>query len=413
MVCTEWLGMQKKFLVTVTALLVLVAVILTAGCTGTTDPAAGPTVNIVEISAAQQLNSLALGQIDGMINWQPNVAAAAVSGVAKVVSYSQNLPRSDGKTWSEHTCCVFGGNKQGLANKDLATVLTGLMLLGNEYITAHPDDSAAAVSNWMYGTTDPVYGSVTVKGVDIIKASLPTIRFSTELTQAWKDSNYEFVTIQRGLNTLTNNLKSTSREDTEALIYDFEPYYAAQKIIAENGQFPEPVSSSIKIGYLLSDHDSPLFILLKNWEFFRDNYNAYLKPVADGNGAVDAAALYVNGKKICDVTIIQGSGGPNLMTLLQTNEIQYAVAGTPPFLSSIDTQPGLKIISPIMTEGSALMVGTSAPVSNWNEFVDWAKQRSAEGHNLLIAVPQFNSIQDVQLKDALESAGLVYAKMSA
>ncbi len=404
--------MQKKYFLPLLGVLVILAIVFSAGCTGS-NTSGNPVVEVVEVSAAQQINSLALNQIDGMINWQPNIAAATVSGIGKVVSYSQDLPRSDAGTWAEHTCCVFGGNEAGLKNADLATVLTGLMLLGNNYITKHPNEVGAAVANWMYGTTDPTYGTKTVSAIEIIKASLPTIKFSTALTDSWKNSNYEFVGIQRDLGTLVNNLKSTSREETESIIYDFEPYYAAKKTIDEKGKFPVPTSGTVKIGYLLCDHDSPLFVLLKNWEYFKDNYNAYLKPVSGKDGAIDNAELYVDDKKICDVKIIQGSGGPNLMTLLQTNEIQYAIAGTPPFLSSIDTLKGLKIISPIMTEGSALVVGAGAKASTWNEFVAWAKERNAAGKNLVIAVPQFNSIQDVQLKSALESAGLQYLKKSA
>ncbi|HJJ35915.1 MAG TPA: ABC transporter substrate-binding protein, partial [Methanocorpusculum sp.] len=303
-------------------------------------------------------------------------------------------------------------NEDGLKNKELATVLTGLMLLGNTFVVEHPEEAAASVSNWMYGTTDPTFGSTTVKGIDIIKTSLPTIRFSTELTQAWKDSTYEFVETQRDLGTLVKNLKSTSREETEKLLYDFEPYYAAKEIIDGKGTFPEPVSGKITIGSLRSDHDSPLYVLLKNWEYFRDNYNTYLKPASASTkaGPVANAELYVNGKKICNVDIVEGSGGPNIMTLLQTGQAEYAIAGAPPFISSIDTRTGIKILSPIMTEGSGFLVGADAPVNTWDEFAAWAIKRSAEGKNLVIAVPQYNSIQDVMMKYALESAGLAYVK---
>ncbi|HJJ55338.1 MAG TPA: ABC transporter substrate-binding protein, partial [Methanocorpusculum sp.] len=348
----------------------------------------------------------------GIINWQPNVAAATVSGVGKVISYSQDLPRSDGKTWSEHTCCVFGANEDGLKNKELATVLTGLMLLGNQYIIDYPDEAATAVANWMYGNTDPTFGSSTVKAIDIIKTSLPTIKFSTELTDTWKDSTYEFVETQRALGTVVNNLKSTSREETEALLYDFDPYYAAKKVIDEKGTFTEPVSGKITIGSLRSDHDSPLYVLLKNWEYFKDTYNTYLKPSSSSStvGPVSDAELYVNGKKICDVEVVEGSGGPNIMTLLQTGQAQYAIAGAPPFISSIDTRTGIKILSPIMTEGSGFLVSSKASVNTWDEFAAWAKQSSAEGKNLVVAVPQYNSIQDVMLRYALESSGLTYVK---
>ncbi|MDO5846846.1 MAG: ABC transporter substrate-binding protein [Methanocorpusculum sp.] len=403
--------MQKKLFLAGGILFLAFAVIITAGCVGS-DSTGGPTVEVVEIAAGQQVSSLGMGQIDGMINWQPNIAAATESGIGKVISYSQDLPRSDGKTWKEHTCCVFGANEKGIENNDLAAVLTGLMLLGNEYITEHPKESAVFVSDWLYGNTDPTFGDKTVSGTSIIEASLPTIRFSTDITDRWLESNYEFVETQRSLGTIVNYLKDTSREETEELIYDFDSYYTAVEAI-ENGVLPQPVSKDIAIGYLLSDHDSPLFILLKNWEYFKNNYNAYLKPVAEKAGPVEKAELYVNGQKICNVSIVAGSGGPNLMTMLQTNAIQYAVAGTPPFLSSIDTQPGLKILAPIMTEGSALVVTADAPANNWAEFVAWAKESSAAGKNLIIAIPQVKSIQDVQLKDALESAGITYKIKSA
>ena len=405
--------MQKKMLFAGAAVLVALAVIFTAGCVGGDTSSGKPTVELVEIAAGQQINSLALGQVDGMINWQPNVAAATVSGIGKVVSYSQDLPRADGKTWKDHTCCVFGANKAGLENKDLATVLTGLMLLGNKYINDYPEKSAELAADWLYGSSKPTFGDKSVDGVDILKASLPTIRFSTEITPEWLASNTEFLEIQRNLGTIVSNLRSTSEEDTKALVYDFAPYDAAKKIIDSKDKFPVPTSEGISIGYLQSDHDAPLFIIIKDWKYFKDNYGVYLKPVSEKVGPVEEAELYVNDKKVCTVKLIAGSGGPNLMSLLQTNGIQYAVAGTPPFLNSIDTQPGLKIVSPIMTEGSALLVSANAPANNWNEFVTWAKQRNAEGKDLLIAVPQVNSIQDVQIKAALDSAGLAYKIKSA
>ena len=100
------ISMQKKLFLAGGVLLLALAVIITAGCVGT-DNSGKPTIEVVEIAAGQQVSSLGMGQIDGMINWQPNIAAATESGIGKVISYSQNLPRSDGKTWEEHTCCVL------------------------------------------------------------------------------------------------------------------------------------------------------------------------------------------------------------------------------------------------------------------------------------------------------------------
>ena len=104
------------------------------------------------------------------------------------------------------------------------------------------------------------------------------------------------------------------------------------------------------------------------------------------------------------------------MTLLQQNQIQYAVAGTPPFVSAIDKASSavdIKILAPIMMNGSGLLVADDAPVDDWDSFVAWIKERSAEGKPVVIADPQLGSIQDVQLKEALDSAGIGYSTKSA
>ena len=405
--------MQIKMLLAGAAVLILLAGIFTAGCIEDDITAGKPTVELVEITAGQQVNSLAFGQIDGMITWQPNAAAATVSGIGKIISYSQDLPRADGKTWKDHTCCVFGANREGLANKDLATVLTGLMLLGNKYINDYPEKSAELAADWLYASAQLTYGSTAVNSTDVLKASLPTIHFSTEITPKWLAGNMEFVEIQRKLGIFRDSLRSTNEKETKDLIYDFTPYNAAKKIIDSKGTFPTPVSNDISFGYLQSDHDSPLFIVIKDWQYFKDNYGIYLKPEAEKIGQIEKAELYVYDKKICTVNIISGSSGPNLMSLLQTENLQYAIAGTPPYLNSIDTQPRLKIISPIMTEGSALVVSADSPANNWKEFTAWAKQRSKDGKNIVIAVPQVNTVQDIQIKEALDSAGLAHKIKSA
>ena len=48
---------------------------------------------------------LTTGQIDGYVGWQPELALAEVSGIGKVVSFSQDFP-PNGK-WHNHPCCVL------------------------------------------------------------------------------------------------------------------------------------------------------------------------------------------------------------------------------------------------------------------------------------------------------------------
>ena len=404
--------MQKKHIILAAALLCL-AVVFSAGCVD--NGGSGEKVEILYAGVGNMPQLLESGAVDAAIAWQPFVAVMEEGQIGKVISYSEDLPPA-GK-WEGHTCCVFGANSYALANPEIAADMTALMILGNEYITANPEKSAVLIADWLFANQDLTYGGVTVNSVDVMEASIPTIKFSGEVTDAWIESNEDFVQSQRDLGLVTGKLANTNSEETKGLLFDFGPYEAAQGII-DSGKFLEPSSSvkEISVGYLASDHDGPLFVLLKDWKFFKDNYNTYLKPVTEKVGKIDKAELYVNGKKVCDVKLIEGSAGPQLMTLLQQNQIQYAVAGTPPFVSAVDKSTSavdIKILSPIMMNGSGLVVSDEAPADDWNSFIAWVKERSAEGKPVVIADPQLGSIQDVQLKAALDSAGIGYTTKSA
>jgi NitT/TauT family transport system substrate-binding protein len=79
--------------------------------------------------------------------------------------------------------------------------------------------------------------------------------------------------------------------------------------------------------------------------------------------------------------------------------------GVPPAISAIDIGTPITIAYPIDNLGSGLVVTKGAPVTDWQSFSGWAKQRSDEGKPLVIAAPGKGSIQDVMLRYALQSSG--------
>lgn len=407
--------MHKKHLLAVAGLLVVcVAMVLAAGCVS--EPANTdkiPTVEILYTGAGTMPGLLTTGKVDGYIIWQPFVTVGVEGDVGKVVSYSQDLPPAG--MWKQHTCCAIGANSEALKNTDLTTSVVALMLLGDKYINDYPEKSAKLIADWLFSKQDMIYGNITVNSVAAMDASIPTIMFSSEVTDAWLASNEAFIKSQRELKLITGKLASTSTEESKALLYDFGPYEAATaQIAAGKLTTPAPVTAPISIGYLPSDHDAPLFVLLKDWQYFKDTYNSYLKPNTDKADKASEAELFINGEKIADVKFVEGSGGPQLMTLLSQNTIQYAVAGTPPYISAIDKSTGaisLKILAPIQLEGSGLVASMNSPANDWTGFVQWVTDRSATGDNVVIADPQLGSIQDVQLKAALKDAGITVITM--
>jgi ABC-type nitrate/sulfonate/bicarbonate transport system substrate-binding protein len=147
-------------------------------------------------------------------------------------------------------------------------------------------------------------------------------------------------------------------------------------------------------------------VALKDWQYFNDTYGVALRPVGDPAGKVEAAELIVQGQKVADVQLVKGDSGAQLMTLMGSNAIDFAVAGTPPTITAIDKKTPVKILFPLHVEGSGLVADSRAQVKDWDNFITWIKDRSAQGKPVRIAVAPKGSIQDVQLTYALEQSGV-------
>lgn len=386
--------------------IVAVALVI-AGCTQPSEPQTGnATVSFLYTSVGQMPQLLATGQVDGYMVWQPFVAVAEVGKFGTVVSYSQDLPPPG--LWEDHSCdSLVARNTIVAANPDLTNALSVVLVDATTYAKENPDRTAEICADWIFGGGNLTFGNITVSSVDVEKASIPTITFTNNPSPQWIKSNDEFIDALKEIGYVTGSLANVSTDESHALLYDFGPYETAKASI-QNGTVaaPEGEVQKLTIGYLLSDHDAPLFVALKEWKYFEDKYGVTLKPVTDAPGKVENAELIVNGKKVADVQLVKGEGGAQLMTLLASNTIDFGVAGTPPTISAIDKGTPIKILFPLHTEGSGLVVTSEAQVTGWDSFVSWVKDQGAKGKTVTIAVAPKGSIQDVQLKYALEQSGV-------
>lgn len=398
--------MTRKILVAA-LISAIIAVLFVAGCTGEQPPAGGETtVDVIYSATGPMPMLLSTDQIDGYMAWQPFVAVATVSGIGKVVSYSQDMPPAG--MWTDHTCCAFAARTDIMQQRpDLVNALSALTIAANDYIKQNPDKAAELSADWLYGKDDMTFGNVTVNSVDVLKASIPTLKFTSDPSEAWIQSNDNFVVSLRELGYITGSLKDADPATVNSELFDFGPYEQAKAMLA-NGSIKTPANAgTIALGYLPSDHHAALFVAVKDWQYFNDTYGIALKPASEGSGAVDTADLIVNGEKVATVKLVKGEGGSQLMTLAAQDTIQFAFVGTPPAITAIDKGTPIKILHPLQTEGSGLVVSADAPAQDWQSFIAWAKQRAAEGKPLKIASPPKGSIQDVQLRAALGDSNVV------
>ncbi len=395
---------------------VILCAALIAGCitptqhqgtpTPTVSPSGGDVIVTYTKGTGPMPTLLGTDQIDGYIAWQPFVEVPPMAGIGKILLYSGDLP-PQGK-WKDHPCCVFTANQKVIAqNPDLTNALTASMILATQYLEEHPEESAEIVADWLAGKGNFTYGEISVSSVDVLKRAFPTVKFVNDPTDKWMDSNIEFVHALRELEVLTGSLKASSDADSKTILFDTAPYNSAQSMIgAGKITTPTPVKGSVGIGYLMSDHHAALFVAIKKWEYFNDTYGIAIKPRDTAASRPDIADFIVNGEKVAEIKLISGDAGPQLMQLMATDNIQYALVGNPPAISAADKGTPVKIIMSINSEGSGVVVTEDSPANDWNSFVAWAKERSAAGKPLRIAAPGKGSIQDVMIRYSLETSGL-------
>ncbi len=395
---------------------ILLCIALIAGCTtpgpstGTPTPTTSPSEGTVIITYTKGTGPmptlLGTDQIDGYIAWQPFVEVPPLAGIGKVLVYSGELPPEG--HWKDHPCCVFTATEGMISNNpDLTNAMTAAIILSTQYLKDHPEESAEITADWLAGKGNFTYGDISVSSVEVLKRAFPTVAFTNEPTDTFTRNNLEFVEALRELNVLTGSLKNSTDDETIRILFDENPYYAAKSMI-DSGQIkaPAPVKSPVGVGYLMSDHHASLFVAISKWQYFNDTYGIAIKPRDLSASRPDTADLMVHGKPIAELKLISGDAGPQLMQLMATNNIQFALVGNPPTISAADKGTPVKIIMALNNEGSGVVVTEDSPASDWNSFVAWAKQRSAAGNPLKIAAPGKGSIQDVMLRYSLEASGL-------
>lgn len=126
--------------------------------------------------------------------------------------------------------------------------------------------------------------------------------------------------------------------------------------------------STVKIGYLPSDHDAALF-------------------VADAQGLYKDAGI--------ETELVQFNNGGDLMTAMASGDVDVGYVGIAPVLSSVEKGVPVKVISSAQTEGSGIVVTKESGITS-----------GADLAGKSIATPGEASIQHVLLAYYLKENGL-------
>ncbi|MCQ8894242.1 MAG: ABC transporter substrate-binding protein [Methanolinea sp.] len=398
---------MKRILLPLFVGLLLCGVLL-SGCVTEKPPAAsGETVIVTYTKGTGPMPTL-LGtdQIDGYIAWQPFVEVPPLANIGKVLVYSGDLPPAG--RWKNHPCCVFTARADAISGSpDITNALTASLILATQYLEKNPDESAELVADWLAGKGNFTYGNISVSSVEVLARAFPTVKFVNEPTDEWKRSNLEFVYAQRELGVLTGSLQNSTDQESLSILFDSTPYDAAKAMVDKRSFVtPRPAKGPIGVGYLMSDHHAALFVAIKKWQYFNDTYGIAIRPRDLAASRPDTADLIVNGQPVAELKLVSGDAGPQLMQLMSTGNIQYALVGNPPAIAAADKGTPVKIVMAVNEEGSGVVVSKSSPATDWASFVAWAKERSVAGKPLKIAAPGKGSIQDVMLRYSLEASGL-------
>jgi ABC-type nitrate/sulfonate/bicarbonate transport system substrate-binding protein len=351
---------------------------------------------------------LETAQVDGYVAWQPCPAQAEVGEMGKIVNFSQDFPPNG--FWHNHPCCAIVAKDALLEDQiSLLTSLCAMNMLSTQWVNDNPDQSIDITSEWLMGGGNYTFGDQSMPSTEVFKNSFSSSVFSCRPDENWIKSAKVLVLYMNDLLNTMEGINASGYEDSN--FFDLRPYTNALKMI--NGSepaIPNPVKYKLRIGYLMSDHLAPLFVAIKEWKYFQDEYGMALKPKDEEAMRPREIEFIVNGEVVAEIELSTASTGQTLMTLIEQNCLDMAYVGIPPALGAIGLGCKAKIILPIQNQGSALVFPLDSPVNSWDDFVSLARSRSIQGKPLRIADPDLGTIADAIFQSALKAEGIECVK---
>lgn len=155
---------------------------------------------------------------------------------------------------------------------------------------------------------------------------------------------------------------------------------------------------TVKVGYVFTTHHTPLMAAALKGENLKKQ-GVYLKPVV----AKDKYELIANGKPVAVLQLIVAKSGAETAALFARKHLDMAMASVTAMMAGIDKGTPMKILSPLQTEGMALIAPKDSPLKDWASLVAFIKQSKQP---VKIGYHSPTSAPKIVLEGALKHEGL-------
>ncbi len=342
-------------------------------------------VYLLYTSSGSMVQLLNANQIDAFIVWEPVVSTAILPGTAKMIATPESMPPPG--EWGDSACCVFVLRNDMIAkNTNVSALLSALTTAAVLRVNENKSHAENITAGWVFGTKPLLTASGTLNPVSVEQQAFTNINFTSHANPP--------------------DTESTGQPDGETITgtYLMDHTVVGQGKQYLNGTLPLPETDDIvrvNLGYLpSSDHTAPLYVMVKDSDYFRERYGFCLAPDDPSDLRPEQCTLFVNNQPVAYVNLVPGQSGGGIMTTIGQGALDGAYIGSVPVELQIGLGNPSTMIQSINSGGTGLVVRSKAPCDDWATFTEWSKVRSAEGRPLVIGVVQ-SSIQESIIRSAL------------
>jgi ABC-type nitrate/sulfonate/bicarbonate transport system substrate-binding protein len=372
------------------ALFVLALLSSPSGTVTLPAPEGAPTVSLLYASSGSLPQLLNTGQIDAALIWEPVVANAELSGIGKRIAVPAEIP-PPGK-WQDAAINVL------VLRRDVVQSYPEIIALLSALTTAAIDrtnDEIPMAENitaaWVFGRNAILTPQGTLDPLDIERRSFQNMVFTADADPP-ESAIVEYA--------IESKYGENATYDPMAWV---DPAVAARGAQFLNGSAVPQTGAEVPtldIGYLpSSDNYAPVYVLVKDSQWFCDRYGFCLAPDDPTLSRPVKCTLLVNGTPVAHINLQIGQSGGGIMTTIGQEALDGAYVGSFPAELQIALGNPCVMVQSINTGGSGLIVANGSALRDWSDFVAWAKARSAEGRPVVIATVQ-SSIQEDMVREA-------------